>query len=253
MTPTLTLECILVMPAYNESECIETVVSTWRETLKGVVGDAFKMVVVNDGSKDNTGTLLDALSRKFSELVVIHQKNAGHGAALMTAYREAVKLDAAYVFHVDSDDQFDVSDFKKLWGRRAETPFILGFRKKRFDAFHRLVITNVLRTLLFVIFQVWIKDANIPFRLIKRDYLAELLRKIPSSVFAPNIFLAVAARFDRNQTLDIPVHHRDRRTGEVSIVRMGLIKACVRSARELVSFRLLLGKARKAANQIRHD
>lgn len=242
---TTSLECTLVMPAYNESECIEGVVSSWRDALKNAVGEAFRMIVVNDGSKDDTGARLDQLSRQFSELVVIHQKNAGHGAALMTAYREAAKLNSKYVFHVDSDDQFDPADFQLLWSRRDESPFILGFRKKRYDAFHRLVITNVLRILLLAIFQVFIHDANIPFRLIRRDYLAELLGRIPDSIFAPNIFLAVAAKHDGYPTLDVPVHHRDRRTGEVSIVRMGLIKACIRSAKELFRFRLALMRYRK--------
>lgn len=237
---TTSYDCTLVMPAYNEADCIDTVISSWHQTLKELLGSAFRMIVVNDGSRDNTGALLDQLAERFPELMVVHQKNAGHGAALMNAYHEAVKLNSQYVFHVDSDDQFDSSDFKLLWARRTESPFILGFRKKRYDAFHRLVITSILRILLFVVFQVFIHDANIPFRLIRRDYLANLLKRIPRTVFAPNIFLAVAAKHDGYPTLDIPVNHRDRRTGQVSIVRMGLIKACFRSFKELFKFRISL-------------
>jgi hypothetical protein len=93
------------------------------------------------------------------------------------------------------------------------------------------------------VFGTLIPDANIPFRLIQADFLAQLLTLIPSGAFAPNIFLAVLARRAGENLFQIPITHRDRATGTVSIVRWRLIKACLRSARELALFRLSLGSA----------
>jgi dolichol-phosphate mannosyltransferase len=233
-------ECVLVMPAYNEEGCIRAVVTDWLETFESRFGDSFRFVVVNDGSKDKTGQILDDIAKSKTPLIVIHQTNAGHGAALLTAYRRAVELPSSYTFHTDSDAQFKPSDFIRLWEQRSVSPFILGYRKVRYDALARLVITRILRMLLFALYGVWIPDSNVPYRLINTRYLASLLKVLPPTVFAPNIFLSVLAAKDGQSLLSIPITHQERTTGTVSILRWKLIKVCLRSARELLLFRWTL-------------
>jgi dolichol-phosphate mannosyltransferase len=237
------LKCVLVMPAYNEAGCIEMVVLAWSKALTGLFGvGAFKMIVVNDGSRDETGPILDSVaSRMGGVLTVVHQVNAGHGPALVNAYTRACALDAEYIFHVDSDDQFIPGEFGRLWDKRGGSSFIMGWRKNRQDAFHRHVISLILRMMLGAIFQVNIKDSNIPYRLIQRDYLSRLLSVLPSGTFAPNIFLAVLAARDGCDVMNIPVTHEDRKTGVVSMMGWKLFKICIRSFQELVDFRVTLG------------
>src|SRR5437868_4422665 len=98
----------IVMPAYNEEACIEGVVSAWLSVLDTVPGTLF---VVNDGSRDGTGKVLDRLAESHASLRVIHQKNAGHGAAVLRGYAEAIALGPEWIFQTDSDDQFDPMDF----------------------------------------------------------------------------------------------------------------------------------------------
>lgn len=231
------LDCIVVMPAYNEQGCIEKVVHEWAAKLQGVFADRFAMVIVNDGSKDQTGALLDGLLTSVSRLRVIHQANAGHGAALMAAYRVAVAAKPAYVFHVDSDDQFEPNDFEKLWARRVESDFILGWRHCRQDSTNRIFISHLLRTINGILFGRRIQDVNIPFRLIKTAYLETLLPQVPPGMFAPNIALAVMAAWDDKPLLNIPVDHHNRRTGTVSIVSWRLIRACLISVGQLLHLR----------------
>jgi glycosyltransferase involved in cell wall biosynthesis len=235
------MECVLVMPAYNEQECIEQVVRGWLAQFDALFGAQCRLVVVDDGSRDQTGAILDRLAAKEKRLLVTHQPNGGHGAALLHAYRIACELKPDYVFHVDSDDQFKPSDFPKIWALRGQSKFVLGFRRKRNDALHRLVITRILRALNALVFGVWIKDANVPYRLIRGPYLAAELKVLPPDVFAPNIFLAVLAARDGQNLVGMPVHHEERKTGTVSIVRWKLIKICFRCVRELVAFRWNLG------------
>lgn len=228
----------LVMPAYNEEGCIGDVIRSWLGVFDSLGLAGAKMVVVNDGSRDKTGEILDSLKAGEERLVVIHQQNGGHGAALRHAYDAAVKLDPEWVFQTDSDDQFEAADLKLLWDRRSESKFILGRRLERKDARHRLVITRILKALNVLLFGRYIPDVNVPFRLIKGEYLKSLLEKVPPGVFAPNIFLAVLASRDGQSLMNIPVTHKDRRTGTVSIVKWRLIKACLRCVRELAEFRL---------------
>jgi dolichol-phosphate mannosyltransferase len=243
------MKLCLVMPAFNEADCIASVVQNW---IKGVselfasVSEDFRVIVVNDGSKDNTGHILDSLGRREKHLVVVHQKNGGHGKALLTAYEKALEFSPEWVFHVDSDDQFKPSDFKKIWDLRATSKFLMGCRVQRHDPLHRLIITRIMRSLVFLFFGAFLKDANIPFRLIRTDYLRKLLKALPSNVFAPNIFLSVLAAKDGQDLKFIPVTHEERKTGQVSIVKWGLIKVCIRSARELLFFRFSVGSRVKS-------
>ena len=238
----------IVMPAYNEEECIEEVVKMWTSFLTETFPDKpTKLIVINDGSKDKTKQILDQIAPKIENLVVVHQPNGGHGNAVVNGYRKAVELGSEYVFQTDSDDQFVTQDVKKLWEKRNESEFILGYRQIRFDAFARLVITRILKTTLFLVYGTFINDSNIPFRLIKGSFLKKLLAQLPDpEPFAPNIFLAVMARKAGQKTFDIPITHKERLTGTVSILRWKLIKVCIQSFKELLRFRLELNSKVKA-------
>jgi len=248
--PTHRLQCVLVMPAYNEEGCIQKVVEAWMTKMRAWFGQETRCIVVNDGSRDRTGELLDALAAQDPQVLVIHQKNAGHGGALLNAYRQALALNPEFVFHVDSDDQFDPDDFDALWQRRAESPFVLGYRAGRQDAFHRLVITRILHVVLTLSFGLNIRDSNVPFRLMTAGFLRQALAIIPGQVFAPNIFLSVIAARQGCDLMHLPVRHVERKTGKVSIVRWKLLKVCWRCVGEVTAFRrqlASLGRAGRSA------
>ena len=233
----------IVMPAYNEEEVIEAVVRQWTDMLaRQFPTDTTRLIVVNDGSRDKTGIILDSIKEKYPRLMVVHQPNGGHGDAVVNGYKQAVALDSEYVFQTDSDDQFVTDDFQKLWARRHESPFILGYREERYDAPARLVITRILRMSIAGIYGTYIKDSNIPFRLIRGTLLRRLLDQLPTPTpFAPNIFLAVMAKKAGYDTFDMSITHKERQTGTVSILKWKLLKVCMQSFNELAQFRLELG------------
>ena len=74
------MRLIVVMPTYNEAECIEKVCKKWLALVKNY--SPAKLIVINDGSKDNTQAILDSLQSQNPELVVVHQPNGGHGKAV---------------------------------------------------------------------------------------------------------------------------------------------------------------------------
>ncbi|MBN8822481.1 MULTISPECIES: glycosyltransferase family 2 protein [unclassified Spirosoma] len=233
----------IVMPAYNEEEVIETVVKLWTDLLtEQFPTENTRLIVINDGSRDKTGAILDQIKSRYPKLMVVHQPNGGHGNAVVNGYRQAVALDSEYVFQTDSDDQFVPEDFAKLWAKRHESPFILGYREERFDAPARLFITKILRWSIAFIYGTYIKDSNIPFRLIRGSFLRKLLAQLPNPTpFAPNIFLAVMAKKAGYNTFDIPITHKERLTGTVSILKWKLLKVCIQSFKELAQFRFELG------------
>ncbi len=238
----------IVMPAYNEQDCIEKVVHNWTSFLKNrFPGQNTTLIVINDGSKDNTKVLLDKLQREVTHLTVVNQKNGGHGNAVVNGYRKALELNSEYVFQTDSDDQFVSDDFDKLWAKKDQSQFILGYREVRHDAGVRLFITKFLRGTISLVYGAFIMDSNIPFRLIRGSFLKKLMDQLPNpEPFAPNIFLSVMAKKSGQETFDIPITHKDRETGEVSIVKWNLWKVCIRSFKELLRFRMELNQKVKA-------
>lgn len=90
-----------VVPAFNEEKNIGPVIS-------GLFNHVDKIVVVDDGSIDNTA--LEA--RKFGATVLRHEINRGQGAALQTGHEYALKMGADYVVDFDGDGQFDVEEIK---------------------------------------------------------------------------------------------------------------------------------------------
>lgn len=238
----------IVMPAYNEEDCIEQVVGSWTDFLKNKFpNEKTTLIVVNDGSKDKTGAILDRIKESNPLLTVVHQKNGGHGDAVVNGYKMALKLGSEYVFQTDSDDQFVSDDFDKLWQKRHQSEFILGYREIRHDAKVRLFITRFLRSTISAVYGTFILDSNIPFRLIKGTFLQKLMNQLPEPPpFAPNIFLAVMAKKSGQELFDIPITHRERISGTVSIVKWNLWKVCIRSFRELLNFRLELNSKIKA-------
>lgn len=236
------LELVIVIPAYNEEACIHEVVPNWIDGIAEVIPkDQFKLLVINDGSRDKTGVILDELTGQYPNLIAKHQLNGGHGNAIFNGYQMAVQMNPNFVFQTDSDDQFVPSDFKNFWDKRNESDFVLGFREVRNDDRFRLLITRILKYSLLFIYGTYINDANIPFRLIRTTFLNKLLKALPlQTPFAPNIFLSVLAKKSGQKLFNIPVLHKERETGEVSIRHMKLLKVCWQSFKELTQFRLQL-------------
>ncbi len=244
-------QCIFVMPVYNEAELIGGVVETWvTELTKFMDAKDFKILAVNDGSKDKTPEILEELTKRHKNLIVLNKPNGGHGSAVLSGYRYAVDQNFEFVFQLDSDDQIPASEFIKLWQLRQTSPFVLGFRRHRFDAFARIIVTNILRLLILDLFYCWIYDANVPFRLIRRTYLKSLLACMPEKAFAPNIFLSVFAKRDGRDLGNVIVLHKDRAAGVNSINYKNLLRVCWRCFKELWRFRVAFNSKLKQLKNI---
>ena len=111
------------------------------------------------------------------------------------------------------------------------------------DARLRRVLTRVIRSALTLLFGVRLRDANIPFKVFRRELWAEAEHLIPPDTLAPSIFFAVHAQRRGAKIAFVEVGHRERTTGVVSIRRWKLIKFCARAFRQLLTFRSKLKTA----------
>jgi len=233
MTPSVSPELSVIMPAYNEEGAIADAVEDVRRNVFSVVPQA-ELVVVNDGSRDRTGQLLDQLARKDGRIRVIHQPNGGHGRALRTG------LDSAhgrFVMLIDSDRQISLEDFPQAWKLSASHDAVFGQRVKRYDPKLRLALTYVVRHSLRWLSGVKLYDANVPFKLLRRSIWSEARDSIPADALAPSLFLAIYAVRRGFKIVELQVKHLPRRTGVVSIRRWKLFKFCARGLGQLWQFR----------------
>lgn len=228
------MELSVVMPAYNEADGItDAVLAVQRHVLDRVPHS--ELVVVNDGSRDRTGELLDGIAARDGRVRVIHKANGGHGPAIMTGLSAAR---GTWVFLVDSDNQIPLEEFAPFWSAvAAGKDAAFGVRRVRHDAELRKLLTVVIRLALSLLFGVRLYDANVPFKLLRRSLWEEARALIPEGTLAPSLFLAVYAARRRVAIAFIDVTHKDRETGTVSIRRWKLLKFCAKALRQLLAFR----------------
>src|SRR5687768_12844291 len=92
----------LVMPIYNEQASIGAVVREWKDMLARVAPE-HRILILNDGSKDNTAQVLAEIAAATPGVEVINKPNSGHGRTCIQGYGEALQRGARWVFQIDSD------------------------------------------------------------------------------------------------------------------------------------------------------
>ena len=160
-------------PAYNDAPSIPKLVADAFAVLP-VLTEDFEVIVINDGSRDNTGEVLAQLERQYAPRmrVVTHPKNMGYGGALRTGFEAATK---DLVFYTDGDGQYDVKELPKLLDRMApDVGLVNGFKLERNDPQHRILIGNAYNRFARFLFRVKIRDIDCDFRLIRRSLLRQL-------------------------------------------------------------------------------
>ncbi len=206
----------IVIPAYNEQENIEDIVRKWYpNVLLGAEGS--RLVVIDDGSKDATGEKLEGLKSEFPLLDVQHKQNSGHGPSILFGYKYAIDKGADFIFQTDSDGQTEPGEFPEFWENRKKYEMIIGYRKERGDGLGRLVVTRVLRFLIFLTFHVYVKDANTPFRLMKASVLEKEIKYIPKDYFLTNVLISVIFTKREYRMKYLPITFRPRQGGTNSI------------------------------------
>ncbi len=228
----------IVMPAYNEAEIIEQTVREWYEEVISRI-PASELIVVNDCSKDKTGEVLARLAQEIPSLrPLTPQRNGGHGKALRYGFDHANK---GWVFQTDSDRQHLPSDFWKVWDQRDTSDFVLGVRSTRADGPVRVCITTVMRLANFAVWGLWIRDANCPFKLMRREAMEKVLERIPRDSFIPMVMLSILCRKMKYRVTEVVVQHLPRRGGEQSLSGLWKwIKVGSRCLRQLLSWRMSL-------------
>lgn len=229
---------IAVIPVYNESANLEALIAEWVACLKAEVGE-FLMILLNDGSLDNTWQVLLRLAEIHGEcLHLVNKANSGHGRTCRMGYDIALGMGAPWVFQIDSDGQCDPKHFHEFWSGCESFDCIFGVRTVRDDGLGRVFVSFCCRILVWLVTGAYIRDPNVPYRLIRSAALREALQMVPHDFDIQNVALSLALHRLRGlRWKHILIHFRGRRGGENSINYRQIVTMGLKMLREIRSIR----------------
>ncbi len=200
----------VVLPAYNEEENIERTVAQCAAYLPTRFGD-YEIIVVDDGSTDATARLVEAMVPSTPGLrLVSHPVNRGYGSALRTGFDAAAK---DWIFLMDSDGQFDITDMDRLVGHTADYDVVIGYRERRADTFVRTLNAWMYRQFIRLAFGLKVRDIDCAFKLFTREAY-ERVRPIRSEGALFSAELLIKLTRAGYELKEVGVRHFPRRWGQ---------------------------------------
>lgn len=162
----------IFFPAFNEEKNIALTTERTLQVLEQIKIKNYEVLIINDGSRDQTEEVANELAKRHKGVKVISQPNGGYGAALQSGFYKS-KYD--WIVYTDADGQFDFGEVTKFLEKADEADLIIGYRIKRQDPAIRIFFAKGWGLLLFIFFGLKLKDVDCGFKMINR----EVLNKIP--------------------------------------------------------------------------
>jgi glycosyltransferase involved in cell wall biosynthesis len=200
----------IFFPAYNDAGTIASLALVAHMTARQITDD-YEVIVVDDGSPDHTGALLDEMAGHFPWLKVVHhEKNRGYGGALRTGFAMASR---ELVFYTDGDAQYDPREMATLYAAFGpEVDFVNGYKISRHDPLHRVIIGRAYHWLVKVAFGLKLRDVDCDFRLMRRSIFQKVHLTRSSGVICVELMKKVQDHGFR--LAEVPVHHFHRSYGK---------------------------------------
>ncbi|HLG74517.1 MAG TPA: glycosyltransferase family 2 protein [Chloroflexota bacterium] len=216
----------VAMPAHNEAENIVRVLTDAVDVLERIEPD-YEIVVVDDGSRDNTANLV----RQFAEThdrvrLVRHPVNQGYGAAVWTGLTSST---GEKRFFTDSDAQFKLDEIQLLLDEMPPADFVAGYRTVRQDTFMRKLNGKGWTALVNLLFGYAARDVDCAFKLMRSEVVECLPVQSRGATFSAE--LLVRARRAGFVMREVGVTHLPRTAGSPSGAKLHVI---LRAFKELL-------------------
>ncbi len=216
-------------PCYNEAENIPGLVNKTLTVLSGLTSD-FEIILVNDGSTDNTREIIDSLAAENPSVRAVHHKtNSGYGAALQSGFRAAEK---ELVFYTDGDAQFDIEELPAILPLINQYDIVSCYRLDRKDTAIRKLNAWCWTNLVCFLFRMKIRDIDCAFKLFKRKIFDQIEMHSTGALIDTEILArAIRKGYTVTQT---GVHHYPRTAGSQTGANLTVI---LRAFKELFKLR----------------
>jgi glycosyltransferase involved in cell wall biosynthesis len=232
-------------PAYNDAPSLPGLLRRAFAALEQATDD-FEVIVVNDGSRDETAAVLQQMREELGPRlrIVTHEVNRGYGGALRSGFAAATR---DIVFYTDGDGQYDPAEIHLLLERWSPgTGLVNGYKRLRQDPWHRIVIGNIYNRVARLLFRIRIRDIDCDFRLIRRSLAANLHLESTSGT----ICLELVRKIEMSgcQVAEVAVSHYPRLHGRSQFFRWRSLLTTARQFARLYG-KLVLAPAVQSAAQ----
>jgi len=206
MKPDITM----FFPAYNEEGNIKKLVKDAEKVLKETAIKHEIIIVLYEGSTDKTKPIVKELMKKNKNLKLVMQpkKLKGVGYAIKMGF-DIAKYNL--IFYADSDNQFDLNEFKLLLPYAKDYDVVAGYRINREDALTRIWVSKMYCMLIKAVFNLKGNDFNCGFRLVKKKIFKTIRLKCKTGLGTSE--LLIKSRRDGYKVKHIGIHHFSRYSG----------------------------------------
>jgi glycosyltransferase involved in cell wall biosynthesis len=228
-------------PAHNEQANLQGLVEEALATLPDLA-DAFEIIIVNDGSRDDTRSIADALAAAHPEVRAVHHStNLGYGAALRSGFAAALHDALAFT---DGDRQFKVADLGRLIDRfvAGDADAVVGYRIKRADPLIRTLYARAYRLANRIFFGLKVRDVDCACKLFSRASLEGVNVESGGAFFSAELLIKLRARGRRIAEVGVP--HYPRTAGSPTGAKPSVV---FRAVRDFWALRLRLWAAPRRA------
>jgi len=218
----------VAIPAYNEAENIEWLILKTLKQLPKYFTD-YEIVIVNDGSTDETGQIADRLAKKHLQVRVVYQSNGGYSAAMLAGIKSARK---EFVAYMPADGQFLVADMRHAFAHLQSSDLILGYRGKRPDySPYRLLLSTGYLLFLWLLFGISYKDVGW-VNIWRTKKVQRLILEGSRGIFLLTEIL-VWFKQAGYSVIEVPSRYRSRRSGKAKNTSLKVVLDTLIQAKRL--------------------
>jgi glycosyltransferase involved in cell wall biosynthesis len=218
-------ELTYFFPAHNEEANLRGLVEEALETLPGLA-ERFEVVIVDDGSRDDTPRIADELAGAHVQVRAVHHPtNLGYGAALRSGFAAARFANIAFT---DGDRQFRVADLGRLIERlgAGDVDAVVGYRIKRADPLARTVYARLYRLANRIFFGLPVRDVDCACKLFSRASLEGVNVESGGAFLSAELLIKLRARGRR--LAEVGVSHYPRIAGSPTGAKPSVVLRAVR-------------------------
>jgi glycosyltransferase involved in cell wall biosynthesis len=164
-------EITIFFPVYNDENTIANMTKKCIHVLTEVASN-YEVIIINDGSPDNSGAVADEMANKYEYVRVIHHpKNKGYGAAIKSGLENA---QYEWVCFTDGDDEYDIEDLRKMIRLKDYYDLIITFRYVKLYSTLRVFISGMYNKIFRLIFRTNYRDISTGLRLMRKSVYDDL-------------------------------------------------------------------------------
>nr|WP_315201301.1 glycosyltransferase family 2 protein [uncultured Flavobacterium sp.] len=201
----MSFELTIIIPVYNEQDNLNRVHQEMKQFLS-ISKKKTKILFVNDGSKDNSQTLIEKICKDNEEFTFISfEKNTGLSAAIKAGFDYT---DTPWVGYIDADLQTAPEDFNILMEHTGEFDLVTGVRSNRKDSFTKNMSSKIANGIRRAFTDDGMDDTGCPLKIIRTD----MAKKIPM-FNGLHRFLPAMILLQNGKIKQTPVRHFPRLAG----------------------------------------